>query len=115
MITIKVFHVYICLKLNIKHNGCQSYSPVQCFYFKPCRLSMGISESNAVNLYPTEQATVLEFHESTVKCVYIPSLETKNLLDASCSSCYTMNYIFAFVFIHSGQIQMDMSSLGQVC
>ncbi|NXA90126.1 LRCH1 protein, partial [Melanocharis versteri] len=35
------------------------------------------------------------------------------LLDASCSNCYTMNYIFAFVFIHSGQIQMDMSSLGQ--
>ncbi|NXL24117.1 LRCH1 protein, partial [Setophaga kirtlandii] len=32
------------------------------------RLSMGISESNAVNLYPTEQATVLEFHESAVKC-----------------------------------------------
>ncbi|CAN8196062.1 unnamed protein product [Coccothraustes coccothraustes] len=30
------------------------------------RLSMDISESSAVNLYPTEPATVLEFHESTV-------------------------------------------------
>ncbi|NXR59160.1 LRCH1 protein, partial [Rhadina sibilatrix] len=41
--------------------------------------SMDISESSAVNLYPTEPATVLEFQESTV----------------------------------NGQIQMDMSSLGQ--
>ncbi|NXP94394.1 LRCH1 protein, partial [Passerina amoena] len=31
------------------------------------RLSMSISESSAMNLYPTEPATVLEFHESTVK------------------------------------------------
>ncbi|NXR73881.1 LRCH1 protein, partial [Pycnonotus jocosus] len=30
------------------------------------RLSMDISESSAVNLYPTEPATVLEFQESTV-------------------------------------------------
>ncbi|NXB07494.1 LRCH1 protein, partial [Cnemophilus loriae] len=43
------------------------------------RLSMDISESSAVNLYPMEPATVLEFQESTV----------------------------------NGQIQMDMSSLGQ--
>ncbi|NWR03664.1 LRCH1 protein, partial [Paradoxornis webbianus] len=43
------------------------------------RLSLDISESSAVNLYPTEPATVLEFQESTV----------------------------------NGQIQMDMSSLGQ--
>ncbi|NXO18625.1 LRCH1 protein, partial [Oriolus oriolus] len=43
------------------------------------RLSMGISESSAVNLYPMEPATLLEFQESTV----------------------------------NGQIQMDMSSLGQ--
>ncbi|NXM96199.1 LRCH1 protein, partial [Sylvia borin] len=43
------------------------------------RLSVAISESSAVNLYPTEPATVLEFQESTV----------------------------------NGQIQMDMSSLGQ--
>ncbi|NXR53777.1 LRCH1 protein, partial [Hippolais icterina] len=43
------------------------------------RLSMDISESSAVNLYPIEPATVLEFQESTV----------------------------------NGQIQMDMSSLGQ--
>ncbi|NXJ25954.1 LRCH1 protein, partial [Dicrurus megarhynchus] len=43
------------------------------------RLSMGISEGSAVNLYPMEPATVLEFQESTV----------------------------------NGQIQMDMSSLGQ--
>ncbi|NXV09917.1 LRCH1 protein, partial [Cettia cetti] len=42
------------------------------------RLSIDISEGSAVNLYPTEQATVLEFQESTVKCVYIPSLEKKN-------------------------------------
>ncbi|NWZ44313.1 LRCH1 protein, partial [Brachypodius atriceps] len=40
-------------------------------------LSMDISESSAVNLYPTEPATVLEFWETTVKCVYIPSLEKK--------------------------------------
>ncbi|NWY27627.1 LRCH1 protein, partial [Pheucticus melanocephalus] len=60
------------------------------------RLSVSISESSAVNLYPTEPATVSEFNESTVKSVYIPSLEKKKLLDASCSSCYTMNYIFAF-------------------
>ncbi|NXI21129.1 LRCH1 protein, partial [Sterrhoptilus dennistouni] len=32
------------------------------------RLSMDISESSAVDLYPTEPATVLEFQESTVKC-----------------------------------------------
>ncbi|NXL80134.1 LRCH1 protein, partial [Leptocoma aspasia] len=33
------------------------------------RLSMDISESSAANLYPTEPATVLEFHKSTVlKC-----------------------------------------------
>ncbi|NWV96638.1 LRCH1 protein, partial [Machaerirhynchus nigripectus] len=31
------------------------------------RLSMDISESSAVNLYPMEPATLLEFHESTVK------------------------------------------------
>ncbi|NXO36208.1 LRCH1 protein, partial [Locustella ochotensis] len=43
------------------------------------RLSMDISESSAVNLYPTEPATVLGFQESTV----------------------------------NGQIEMDMSSLGQ--
>ncbi|NXH63970.1 LRCH1 protein, partial [Rhabdornis inornatus] len=43
------------------------------------RLSMDISESSAVSLYPTEPATVLEFQEST----------------------------------GNGQIQMDMSSLGQ--
>ncbi|NWH38018.1 LRCH1 protein, partial [Chloropsis hardwickii] len=33
------------------------------------RLSVDISESSAVNLYPTEPATVLEFCDSTVKCV----------------------------------------------
>ncbi|RLW08203.1 hypothetical protein DV515_00003249 [Chloebia gouldiae] len=43
------------------------------------RLSMDISNSSAVNLYPTEPAMVLEFHMATV----------------------------------NGQIQMDMSSLGQ--
>ncbi|NXM57396.1 LRCH1 protein, partial [Illadopsis cleaveri] len=43
------------------------------------RLSMDISESSAVNLYPTESATVLEFQESTL----------------------------------NGQIEMDLSSLGQ--
>ncbi|NXU19380.1 LRCH1 protein, partial [Pardalotus punctatus] len=32
------------------------------------RLSVDISESSAVNLYPMEPATVLEFQESTVKC-----------------------------------------------
>ncbi|NXM22032.1 LRCH1 protein, partial [Ploceus nigricollis] len=43
------------------------------------RLTMDISDGSALNLYPTEPATVLKFHESTV----------------------------------NGQIQMDMSSLGQ--
>lgn len=38
---------------------------------------MGISESSAVNLCPMEPATVLEFQESTVKSVYMPSLEKK--------------------------------------
>lgn len=48
---------------------------------------MDISESSALNLYPTESATVLEFQECTVK-VYIPSLEKKYyLLDASYLSC----------------------------
>lgn len=50
---------------------------MQCFYFKPCRLSIGISVSSAVSLYPTEPATVLEIQASTVKCVYVPSLEKK--------------------------------------
>ncbi|XP_071595561.1 leucine-rich repeat and calponin homology domain-containing protein 1 isoform X1 [Heliangelus exortis] len=45
----------------------------------PNRLSMDISESSGVNLYPMEPATALEFQESTV----------------------------------NGQIQMEMSSLGQ--
>ncbi|KAM6418895.1 LOW QUALITY PROTEIN: leucine-rich repeat and calponin homology domain-containing protein 1 [Pluvialis apricaria] len=45
----------------------------------PNRLSMDISESSGVNLYPMEPATALEFQESTV----------------------------------NGQMQMDMSSLGQ--
>ncbi|XP_074421652.1 leucine-rich repeat and calponin homology domain-containing protein 1 isoform X1 [Larus michahellis] len=45
----------------------------------PNRLSMDISESSAVNLYPMEPATALEFQESTV----------------------------------NGQMQMEMSSLGQ--
>ncbi|KFP29981.1 Leucine-rich repeat and calponin homology domain-containing protein 1, partial [Colius striatus] len=45
----------------------------------PNRLSMDISESSEVNLYPTEPATALEFQESTV----------------------------------NGQMQMEMSSLGQ--
>lgn len=45
---------------------------MQCFYFKPYRLSMDISESSDVNLYPMEPATALEFQESTVKCVYLP-------------------------------------------
>ncbi|NXY02028.1 LRCH1 protein, partial [Pteruthius melanotis] len=40
-------------------------------------LNMGISESCAVNLYPVEPTTLLEFQASTVKCVYIPSLEKK--------------------------------------
>lgn len=38
---------------------------------------MDISDSSAVNVYPTEPAMVLEFHESTVKSVYIPTLEKK--------------------------------------
>ncbi|NWZ27984.1 LRCH1 protein, partial [Asarcornis scutulata] len=38
----------------------------------PNRLSMDISESSDVNLYPMEPATALEFQESTVKCVYLP-------------------------------------------
>lgn len=38
---------------------------------------MGVSESSAVNLCPMEPATVLEFQESTVKSVYMPSLEKK--------------------------------------
>ncbi|XP_009945719.1 PREDICTED: leucine-rich repeat and calponin homology domain-containing protein 1, partial [Leptosomus discolor] len=46
----------------------------------PNRLSMDISESSGVNLYPMEPATALEFQESTV----------------------------------NGQMQMEMSSLGQV-
>ncbi|XP_009461423.1 PREDICTED: leucine-rich repeat and calponin homology domain-containing protein 1 [Nipponia nippon] len=46
----------------------------------PNRLSMDISESSGVNLYPKEPATALEFQESTV----------------------------------NGQMQMEMSSLGQV-
>ncbi|XP_064031490.1 leucine-rich repeat and calponin homology domain-containing protein 1 isoform X12 [Pogoniulus pusillus] len=33
---------------------------------RPCRLSMDISESSGVNLYPMEPATALEFQESTV-------------------------------------------------
>ncbi|NXP01654.1 LRCH1 protein, partial [Certhia brachydactyla] len=41
------------------------------------RLNVDISESNAVNLYPTEPASVLEFQESTVKHVYILSAEKK--------------------------------------
>ncbi|KFV95870.1 Leucine-rich repeat and calponin homology domain-containing protein 1, partial [Eurypyga helias] len=45
----------------------------------PSRLSMDISESSGVNLYPMEPATALEFQESTV----------------------------------NGQMQMEMSSLGQ--
>ncbi|KAF1564659.1 UNVERIFIED_CONTAM: Leucine-rich repeat and calponin homology domain-containing protein 1, partial [Eudyptes pachyrhynchus] len=44
----------------------------------PNRLSMDISESSGVNLYPMEPATALEFQESTVKCVYLPFLEKKN-------------------------------------
>ncbi|NWW80939.1 LRCH1 protein, partial [Climacteris rufus] len=65
------------------------------------RISMDISESSAVNLDPMEPATVLEFHESTVKCVYIHSLgkELMHLLDASCLSCYLMNYIFNDVIV----------------
>ncbi|NXN16465.1 LRCH1 protein, partial [Indicator maculatus] len=49
----------------------------------PNRLSMDISESSGVNLYPMEPATALEFQESTVKCVYLPFLEKKviNLLN----------------------------------
>lgn len=74
---LKVLNICICLQLNIEQSDDQSYSPMQCFYFKPCRLSMDISESSAVDLYPTEPATVLEFQQSTVKCVYIPSLEKK--------------------------------------
>ncbi|KAK1208671.1 LRCH1 protein, partial [Pygoscelis papua] len=35
----------------------------------PNRLSMDISESSGVNLYPMEPATALEFQESTVKCL----------------------------------------------
>lgn len=69
---IKVFYISICLKLNTEQNSYQSYTPVQYFYFKPCRLSMDISESSDVNLYPMEPATALEFQESTVKCVYLP-------------------------------------------
>ncbi|NXW17882.1 LRCH1 protein, partial [Circaetus pectoralis] len=44
----------------------------------PNRLSMDISESSGVNLYPMEPATALEFQESTVKCVYLPFLEKNN-------------------------------------
>ncbi|KAF1462691.1 Leucine-rich repeat and calponin homology domain-containing protein 1, partial [Spheniscus demersus] len=35
----------------------------------PNRLSIDISESSGVNLYPMEPATALEFQESTVKCL----------------------------------------------
>ena len=76
--TIKVFRISICL--NTEQNGYQNYTPVQCFYFKPCRLSMDISESSGVNLYPMEPATALEFQESTVKCVYLPFLEKKSCI-----------------------------------
>ncbi|NWS56064.1 LRCH1 protein, partial [Chunga burmeisteri] len=41
----------------------------------PNRLSMDISESSGVNLYPMEPATALEFQEATVKCVYLPFIE----------------------------------------
>ncbi|NXY43458.1 LRCH1 protein, partial [Ceuthmochares aereus] len=41
----------------------------------PNRLSMDISESSGVNLYPMEPATALEFQEFPVKCVYLPLLE----------------------------------------
>lgn len=75
---IKVFHVSISFKLNIEQNDYQTYTRVQCFYFKPCRLSMDISESSGVNLCPMEPATALEFQESTVKCVYLPFLENNN-------------------------------------
>ncbi|NXJ78399.1 LRCH1 protein, partial [Trogon melanurus] len=52
----------------------------------PNRLSMDISESSGVNLYPLEPATALEFQESTVKCLvkcsfsffFFPSQTTQN-------------------------------------
>ncbi|KFP68046.1 Leucine-rich repeat and calponin homology domain-containing protein 1, partial [Cariama cristata] len=47
--TIKVFYISICLKFTTEQNGFQSYTPVQCFYFKPCRLSMDISEQCSVS------------------------------------------------------------------
>lgn len=96
---LKIFYISICLKLNTEHNDYQHYTPVQCFYFKPYRLSMDISESSDVNLYPMEPATALEFQESTVKCVYLPFFFKKmHLLDSS--SFYKINYIFTFVSLY---------------
>ncbi|NWR17445.1 LRCH1 protein, partial [Emberiza fucata] len=53
------------------------------------RLSEDILESSAVNLYPTEPATVFEFHESTVKCS-------------------EMFFVFSFFFFYFPNMQNDL-------
>ncbi|NXN38201.1 LRCH1 protein, partial [Rhinoptilus africanus] len=45
----------------------------------PNRLSMDVSESSGVNLYPMEPATALEFQESTVNCQM--QMEMSSLVD----------------------------------
>ncbi|NWY41318.1 LRCH1 protein, partial [Sylvia atricapilla] len=58
------------------------------------RLSMDISESSAVNLYPTEPATVLEFQESTVKCSEMIFV--------------FLFVLFCFVFVYFPNMQNDL-------
>ncbi|NWS29084.1 LRCH1 protein, partial [Polioptila caerulea] len=53
------------------------------------RLNVDISESSAVNLYPTEPATVSEFQESTIKCS-------------------EMFFAFFFFFFHFPHMQNDL-------
>lgn len=76
---------------------------------------MDISESSDVNLYPMEPATALEFQESTVKCVYLPFFLKKNAFVRFFKFLQNKLHIHICFFIHSSQMQMEMSSLGQVC
>uniref|UniRef100_A0A672U7H8 Leucine rich repeats and calponin homology domain containing 1 n=1 Tax=Strigops habroptila TaxID=2489341 RepID=A0A672U7H8_STRHB len=62
----------------------------------PNRLSMDISESSGVNLYPMEPATALEFQKSTVKCVYLPFFFFRKKNDKSPAMSPTTNTTIPF-------------------